>query len=105
MTSHSYDKSSRGSAPPSGGDDITMMSYVEGVVLAGGQPLPAGGAAVRRGKRVSHTLAAEDVTAASGDHQAAALHDLHHRDTATNQEEPFRVTAHLRAVSSRGSHL
>lgn len=79
-----------------------MMSYIERVVLARGQLLPAGGAAVRRAQCVSHTLAAEDVTAAGGHDQSAALHDLRHRDTAANQEAAFKETVCPHAVRQQG---
>lgn len=81
------------------------MSYIERVVLARRQLLPAGGAAVRRAQRVPHALAAEDVTAAGRHHQAAALHDLRHRDTAAaNQGAAVEETrsAHTQCDSSGG---
>lgn len=83
------------------------MSYVERVVLARRQLLPAGGAAVRRAQRVSHTLAAEDVAAAGGHHQSAALHDLRRSDrAAANQEAVFRETGPPpHGATARESHL
>lgn len=68
------------------------MSYVERVVLAWGQLLPAGGAAVGRAQCVPHTLAAEDMTAAGRHHQPSTLHNLQHRDTtAANQEAGLTI--------------
>lgn len=86
------------------------MSYIERVVLARRQLLPAGGAAVRRAQRVPHTLAAEDVAAAGGHHQASALHDLWHRETAAaNQgaavEETGPPTPGVIAAAGGVSHL
>lgn len=84
-----------------GGDDVIVASYVQRVVLPWGQLLPAGGAAVRRSQCVSHTLAAEDVTAAGRHHQPAALRNLKHRDTRAIRRQRFGSPACPQAVKQK----